>query len=170
MSRAAHRLLRPVAVLVAFVLAGVLLGVVWVELAWTAPQGEVAGGTWYPADERSLSRETAGTSTYVVLALVGGLLLGLLAALVAAGRELLVLGAVVLGSAAAAGLMWWVGTALGPPDPTTIAPQVPDGTTLPGDLSVSGLSPFLTLPTAALTALVAVFVASPGDVRRPSRR
>ncbi len=167
--RPSRSLVRAVGVVLVFAVVGVLLGVLWVEVVWSPALGQVSKGTWYPFDERSLSRETAGTSSYVLVAGIGGLVLGLLAAAVSARAELVVLAAVVVGGAVAACLMWWVGTTLGPADPATLAASVREGTELPGDLSVDGLSPFLVLPTTALAALATVWFLSPEAGRGKSR-
>ncbi|VXB71570.1 hypothetical protein [Nocardioides sp. AX2bis] len=159
---------RPLVVLVGLVVAGALLGVLWSQLVWTPPPGTVQGGQWFPLDERALSLQTRGTSSYVLVAAVGGLLLGVLAALVGTRRELLTLLAVVLGGAVAAYVMWQVGTWLGPADPVAVAADAPDGTSVPGALTVAGATPFLTLPAAALAGLAAVFFVSPDAGRDKS--
>ena len=158
---------RPLAVLVGLVVGGALLGVVWVELVWTPPPGEVQGGRWFPLDERALSLQTRGTSSYVLVASVGGLVLGVLAAAVGARQALLTLAAVVVGGALGAYVMWQVGTWLGPADPAAVAAGAPDGTSVPGALTVDGVTPFLTLPACALAGLTAVFFFLPGP-RHPA--
>lgn len=165
MSRGAWR---PLAVLVGLVLAGAVLGVVWGQLVWTPPPGTVQGGQWFPLDERALSLQTRGTSSYVLVAAAGGLVLGVLAALVGTRHELLTLLAVVLGGALAAYVMWQVGTWLGPADPAVVAADAPDGTSVPGALTVAGATPFLTLPATALAGLAAVFFLSPDAGRAES--
>ena len=145
----------------ASVVVGVVLGVVWAELVWSPPLGRVTNGTWYPAGEQALSAQTGGTASYVLLAAVGGLVLGLVAAVAATRAELLVLGAVVVGGALAAYLMWQVGVLLGPPDPSGLAEGAADGTRLPGRLAVVGRSPFLTLPTVALAVLTVTLLVWP---------
>ena len=154
-----HRLVRPALVVLAFVVVGIGLGVLWAQVVWSPPQGRISAGTWYPVGEQALSAETGGTSSYVALAALGGLVLGLVSAWAATRAELLVLAAVVVGGTLAAWLMWQVGTALGPPDPDTLAAA--DGTRLPGALTVAGASPFLTLPTVALGVLTVALLALP---------
>ena len=156
-----RRLRRPTLVLAAFVVSGVVLGVLWAEVVWTPPQGRVTDGAWYPAGEQALSAQTGGTASYVLLAAAGGLVLGLLSAWAATRAELLVLGAVVVGGALAAYLMWQVGVLLGPPDPASLAASATNGTRLPGSLAVAGASPFLTLPTIALAVLAVALLVWP---------
>lgn len=159
---------RPLAVLVGLVVGGALLGVVWVELVWTPPPGLVRGGQWIPLDERALSLQTRGTGSYVLVAAAGGLVLGVLAAIVGARQALLTLAAVVVGGALGAYVMWQVGTWLGPADPADVAAGAADGTSVPGALTVEGVTPFLALPTAALAGLSAVFFLLPAPRHRES--
>jgi len=160
--------LRPVGVLVAFVVLGAGLGALWSEVVWSAPPGVVDQGRWFPLDEQALAMQTGGTSTYVAIAAIGGLVLGILAAVVGTRAELLTLGAVLVGSVAAAYVMWQVGTLLGPPDPAVLARQAADGAPLPGELTVVGTTPFLALPVTALAGLAAVFFLSPDAGHRKS--
>ncbi len=161
---------RGLLVLAMFPLAGAGLGVLWARVVWSPAMGRVSSGSWLPFDERALSMQTAGTSTYVVVAAVGGLVLGVLAALVSTRAELVVLVALLVGSTAAAYVMWRVGTDLGPVDPVVLARTAPDGTELPGDLAVAGASPFLSLPVCALVGLAVVYFLSPdaGRGQEPS--
>ena len=133
--------------------AGVLSGWAWFRL-WTPPQGVVVDHQWFPNPaEAGLRAEFAGTGWYVVVALVGGLLLGTLCAYVLDRSELATLVAVVIGSVLAAWLMLEVGVHLGPPDPQTLAGTAEDGTELPGHLEVARLSPKLSYPGGALLGL-----------------
>jgi hypothetical protein len=144
-----------------FALVGVLAGVVW-EWLWTPASGTVVDHTWRPTLD-SARGQFSGTAWYVVVASVAGLLTGAGVGLAFHRRELVTLGAVVLGSALAAWVMLKVGYALGPADPQTVAATAADGTAVPAELSVSGKSPYLALPSSALLALVVVFF---GVVRR----
>lgn len=156
---------RVLAVVLAFVVGGAAAGLAWVEVVWTPARGVVQDGRWFPADERALAMTTGGTSTYVAVAAVTGLLLGVLSAVLAARLELVVLVTVLVGSAAAAYLMWQVGVWLAPPDPAAAAATAADGTRLPGALVVTGATPFLALPAGALAGLTGVFLASPAAGR-----
>ncbi len=160
---------RGLLVLVMFVLGGAGLGVLWAQVVWTPAMGRVSDGAWLPFDERALSMETGGTSTYVVVAALGGLALGVLAALLSTRVELVVLAALLVGSAAAAYVMWRVGTGVGPMDPAVLARTAADGTELPSDLAVAGASPFLSLPVCALVGLAAVYFIAPEAGRAQHR-
>lgn len=136
---------------------GVLAGFVW-EWLWTAPDGAVVDGAWVPQDEENLRGVFSGTGWYVVVASVAGLVGGALVALLLDRSPLITLLGVVLGSVLAAFLMFRVGVALGPGDPVTAARDAGDGAVVPGDLDVSGSTPFIALPAGALVALAMVFI------------
>jgi hypothetical protein len=156
-----------VAVLVAYALLGVVAGFVW-ERVWTPPAQVVQQHQVYYADYGSLRRVFTGTGLYV---LVGGAASALLALVVGAltrRRELLTLVTVLVGSSVAAIVMWKVGLRLGPADPATAAAHAADGTKLPGQLVVSGRSPYLIWPMVSLFVLALVFFAWPGSRPGPS--
>lgn len=161
-------LLRGLALLLSFPAAGVLLGLLWVDVVWSPGEGQVSSGAWYPLDERALSMQTDGTSSYVLVAAIGGLVLGLLVALLSTRAELVGLAVVVVGGALAAYVMWAVGTGMGPADPMSLAKDAQDGTRLPSALTVQGASPFLVLPVVALGVLAITFFLSPEAGRAKS--
>jgi hypothetical protein len=171
MSLAAPRpsLLRPlllvVAVLVAYALVGVVAGIVW-ERVWTPPAQVVQQHQVYYADYGSLRRVFTGTGLYALVGAGASALLGLAVGVLTRRRELLTLLAVLVGSAIAALLMWKVGVRLGPADPKAAAAAAADGTRLPGQLAVSGRSPYLVWPMVSLFVLSLVFFAWPGARRR----
>lgn len=153
-------------VVVGLALVGVLAGVVW-EWIWNPVIGVVVDHQWSPGSAIGLQQEFSSTGWYVVVAVVAGLLAGLGVGLLADRVPLLTLVAVVVGSALAAWLMLVVGSALGPPDPAAAAHTADDGTRLPSDLSVSGKSPFLALPTGALLGMALVFIGLSPRAARP---
>jgi hypothetical protein len=158
---------RALVVLLAFLTAGLLVGVVW-EALWSPVQGVALGGEWVPAGEAA--RESfSGTGLYVLLCAGAGVATGLLAALVARGHEVIVLGAVVVGSTAAGVLAAQVGHRLGPPDPRVVAQGLEDYAEVTADLSVSGWTPYLAFPAAALASVVLVWLLLP-DRRNAGRR
>lgn len=141
-----------------FAAAGALSGWIWFEL-WTPPQGVVVEHQWFPNPaEAGLRAEFPGTGWYVLVAFVGGLLLGTICAYALDRSELATLIAVVIGSTLAAWLMLEVGVSLGPPDPDTLARTAEDGTELPGQLEVRRLSPKLSYPGGALLGLALVYL------------
>lgn len=157
-------LLRLALLLAVFAAGGAVAGVVW-EWLWTPPVGEVAGGRWL-RDAEGLREDVSGTALYIVVAVVAGLLLGVLAGLLSEDSELVTLVAVVLGSVLAGWLMLEVGQALGPTDPQVLAADADRGTRLPGRLEVSGRSPYVAFPAGALIGLLVVFV---GFARHPAK-
>ena len=135
---------------------GALAGVVWYWV-WTPPMGVVSGHDWLAKNEAGLRGQFSATGWYVVVATVAGLLAGAVVALFLDRVPLVTLVAVVVGSAIGAWLMLEVGAALGPADPRHLARTAEDGTRLPGNLAVTGRSPWVSLPAGALVALALVF-------------
>ena len=144
-------------VVAALAAVGALAGVVW-QWIWTPTVGVVVDHRWTAGDALGLQHEFSGTGWYVAVALVAGLLAGVVAALLVDRAPLLTLAAVVVGSALAAWVMLLVGSALGPPDPDVVARTADDGTRLPMQLSVTGRSPWIALPSGALIGLLVVFI------------
>lgn len=145
-----------VVLLLAFAVGGALCGVWW-EWWWTPPGGVVVDHTWY-ADLDGVRGLFSGTALYVVVAATGGLVLGILSAWFFDRVEVVTMVTVLAGSALAGAVMYLVGTELAPPDPRVVARSVPDHTEVPGSLEVSGKSPFIAFPAAALTGVAAVFI------------
>lgn len=143
-----------VVVLVGFLVAGALAGVVW-EWVWSPPPGFALEGKWVQ-DGGGLRDSFSGTGTYVVVAAVSGILLGALAGLLFDRSELATLITVAVGALLAGWVMHLVGEALGPPDPDPIAQGAADYTTIPGELTLSGRSPWVAFPGGALIGLMVV--------------
>jgi hypothetical protein len=139
-----------------FTAGGAVGGWLW-ERRWTPLTG-VAYQHQFVLIGQAPARAFSATSSYLVLALLLGLVLGLGVALVVRGREWATLIAVAVASAWAAWLMAAVGHRLGPPDPVAAAAVADDFTRIPQDLTVSGLSPFLALPFGAILGLAGGFV------------
>jgi hypothetical protein len=147
----------PAAIVLLLAVAGVVGAFIW-EWLWTAPVGVVVDHQWVAEDEAGLQGMFDATGWYVVIASALGLLVGLGVALFLDRVPLLTLVAVIVGSALGTFLMLRIGAALGPPDPHTVALDSPDGTHLPGQLEVSGWSPWIALPAGALVGLAVVFI------------
>jgi hypothetical protein len=163
--RGLPRALGQAALVVVFLLVvGTVGGLVW-QWLWDAPRGVVVDHRWVQ-DEVGLRGDFAGTGTYVAVAALAGLVAGLIVALASRRDEMVTLAALVGGSVLAGWVMYRVGVALAPADPATLARAARAGTRLPGTLSVSGVSPFLALPSGALAGLIVVFV---GLARRRER-
>jgi hypothetical protein len=158
-------------ILLAYAVLGAVAGAVW-EWVWTPPGQVIVQHHVLYDSYSSLRRVFTGTGLYVLVAAVASALLTLLVTVLVRGRELLVLAMVVLGSAIAAALMWRVGTLLGPDDPATVAAHTVGRTTVPGNLTVAGKSPFLIWPMVSLFVVALIYFAwpasfSPGDQGRP---
>ena len=143
-------------VVAAAALVGAACGALW-ELWWTPPTGLVLDHVWYP-DLEGVKETFAGTGSYVVVALAGGVLLGAVCAWIFDRAELVTLAAVAAGSVLAAWLMFEVGTAMAPPDPTAAASTADDYTELPGTLEVEGDGAFVAFPAGAMTGIAVVFI------------
>jgi hypothetical protein len=152
--------LQALAILVVFAAAGAALGGLWYHL-WDVPSGVVSGGQWY-TNEAGLRDDFQGVALYVALSLVGGLVLGALAAWLLDRAELVTLLAVVAGSALAAYVMFRVGTHLSPADPHELAKSAADGTKLKGSLRVTSWPPRGAFSFGALVALSLVYAISVG--------
>lgn len=146
-------------ILVVFAAAGVAAAFAWMAL-WEPPRGEVVDGTWYALSFPDVGREFGAIGWYVVIGLVGGVVLGLLAALLATRAEIATLVAVAAGSAVAGLVTYRVGAMLAPPDPTTVTPS-PDGL-VDGTLVMAGSSWFAAWPLGAIAAVFVVYLLTTG--------
>ncbi len=145
--------------LLAYVVVGVVAGVVW-EWVWTPPDQIVRDGQVFYTSYESLRRVFTGTGLYVLVGGVAAAATSLVICLLTRGRELVTLGTVLIGSCAAAAAMRLVGPMLGPDDPLSAA--TPKGTqVVPGQLTVNGFSPYLVWPMVSLFVLALVFFAWP---------
>ena len=142
---------------------GALAGWLWWSWWGPPPDGKVfeSGGekVWYPVPfDPGVTRDFGGTATYVLLALVLSVALGVVAAWLLRRTPLVALG-VALASAALAGVaMTVVGVQLSPPDPSTLLAEREVGDELPGHLHVSGWTPYLVWPGGALLGLVVLLL------------
>jgi len=161
------RVIRPLLLLALFALAGIGGGYAWRHL-WTPPAGEARRGTWVPTPvEQGLQNDFSGVGWYVVVALVLGLVLGVVTAFVLDRAEILGVVVVLLGSALAAYLVLTVGERLSPPDPDKVAATAADGDPIEGDLEFDGWTPLLSAPVGALTTLSAAYLLT-ARRRRPA--
>lgn len=169
------RLRRVLSVLVLFVAGGGAAGVLW-ERLWDAPTGLVYEGRWYlePAGP-DVSFE--GIALFVLIAFPLGLVLAVLSGMWR-GHEVDTVLAVLVGACLAAGVMYAVGSALGPADPQALAAGQPDYTALDGDLELTapdhGRVPWhstalVALPAGAMAGLVCTYLLGSKGFVRPSR-
>lgn len=141
-----------------FAVAGALGGVLWRHL-WSPVTGVVQQHRWFPTPfDAGEQHDFNGDAWYFIVALVSGLVLGLVAALVMRGSELVTLLAVALGSVLAGLLMWRVGMLGNPGDPMQLAKHAADGTKLPSRLHLANAVPLTAYPLGALGAVMALFL------------
>lgn len=149
-SRSPRSWVRPLVIVVAFVVVGALAGVIW-EAIWSPPRGVVFRGEWF-LEPSGPDLAFDATGSYVVVALLTGVVTGLLSCWRASGRELVTLVAIAVGSVLAGWVMYQVGHALGPPDPRPLAAGLDDYAELPSDLRLAGAdegsSPYVFVSTA----------------------
>ena len=151
--------------------AGAAVGYGWYRL-WDSPPGVAFEGEWYPSPSDEGYRSIFGaTATYVLLGLAAGLVLAVVAALLARHSELVTLAAVVVGTALAAWLSYRLGSSLGPPDAAALAAGAEDYQQIPGDLAIEGRSPFIAWSFGGLLGLTATYLLTSGiaESRRRER-
>lgn len=146
--------LQPWLVVLGAAVLGAACGVLW-EWLWEPPMGTVMNGTLH-LDGSGLRSAFAGTGSYVLIAAVAGLLLGVVVAMLPSRDEVVTLVALVVGSVLAGWLMMVVGHALGPPDPAPRAAQLADLERLPADLEAPG-SAWVAFPGGALAGSLVVW-------------
>jgi hypothetical protein len=149
-------------VLLAYAVLGAVAGFVW-ERLWTPPGQVIVQHHLLYDSYSSLRQVFAGTGLYVLVGAVASALLALGVTVLVRGRELLVLVTVIVGSTIAAALMWRVGTVLGPDDPAGLAARTAARTTVQGNLTVAGKSPYLIWPMTSLFVLALVYFAWPAS-------
>lgn len=156
--RAWRPLISGVVCVALFAAAGALGGVLWRHL-WSPVTGVVQQHRWFPTPfDAGEQHDFNGDAWYFIVALVSGLVLGMVAALVIRGSELVTLLAVALGSVVAGLLMWRVGLLGNPADPVQLAKHAADGTKLPSRLHLANLVPLTAYPLGALGALMSLFL------------
>lgn len=141
------------------VLMGVVSGLVWWQLAEPS-QWEVRDVGIALTEEGSRGQFRVLTS-FVLVGAVASLLWGFAVCLIGrrSGWELVV--AVMAGSVIAAVVAWQVGILLGPPAPGSVR-GLSVGDTVPDQLRVDTLAPFIVWPIAAMIGMLPASVAMGG--------
>jgi hypothetical protein len=169
------RLLRLAVVVVVFLGAGALAGVLW-ERLWDVPTGVTYQGRWF-LEPAGPDVSFQGIALFVVIAFPLGILLGVLAGL-RRGDEVATALTVLVAASLAGVVMYAVGSSLSPPDPQPLAAGAPDYTTdIPGHLGLTApdhgrvpwhSSALVALPTGAMAGLVGTYLlGSKRLARRP---
>jgi hypothetical protein len=158
----ARAMLVDVAVILgAFLVAGVVAGVVWPQLVQpvTVSRNELGIST----DEVALSHRFSNDGWYAVLAGVGGLGLGVLMATWRRTHEVVTLLVVVAGSLLAAVVSAQLGYRLGPEDPNIVLADAAVGATAQDVVRVSADVVYLVWPIAAVVGALVVLWSPPRE-------
>ena len=126
---------------------GVVAGLLWLWLADPAEWQVTAQGTIL--DEQAAKGRFGVIVTFVIISIVIAFVWGLLAGRALSQRGWIMVPVFALVSVAAGLIAWKVGAILGPPDPATVK-GVKIGGTIPQQLTVDAVSPFLVWPIFAL--------------------
>ena len=147
-----------------FVIVGALGGWLWHHLWAPAPEGLVYGGLARFDDDL----EFRGTGLYLIIAVLLGLLGGLVCTYFFERHEVWTLAAVALGSVAAAFVMLGVGHTLGPDSAASFAEHADDFETVRGDLHATWLAVGVSFPAGALLGSVTVLSIFTGRTSKDS--
>lgn len=148
-------------VVAVFAVAGAAGGWLWLRL-WDAPEGYVGSGAWGYNGMIEAGRVFSGTGLFTVIGGIGGLVLGVVFAMLCRVSELVTLVAVAVGSAVAAYLAVLVGMAQSPVNPRVLALMVPDRTTLPDQLTLTGPTPYVAWTLGAMLGLSVTYLFTTG--------
>lgn len=161
-------------VLGAYALLAVVAGLLW-RLWWTAPAGMVVNQRWIPGAVMTNGSFypladppqdiPAATAHWAILAVVVGLVGGVIVVLGARGREYAALAAALVGSACAGLLMCGVGYLNRGVDPGSVAAVLPDGAMLHDRIQLA--EPWLLILPLAVSGTV-IAVAFLGWAARPA--
>jgi hypothetical protein len=143
-----------VVVLGAFLVAGLVAGVVWPHLVHPVNVTRTSVGIL--TGELDLSHRIDNDGWYSVLAAVGGLALGIVLTLWRRTHEVVTVLLITSGAFLAAWVSAVVGTALGPGDPQTALAHAAVGATAPDRVTVSAHAAYLVWPIAAVVGAVLV--------------
>lgn len=142
-----------------FLLTGLIASLVWVWL-WTPAEGLVLDGRLVLLGDAP-RHAFDGTGWFLIVSAAAGLIVGAVLGMLARHNELITLFALVVGALGAAVMMRWVGSGLGPPDPTPIAARSVDYTGMPVALELSGVIAMVALPISALAGFLTALVVVP---------
>lgn len=159
--------LRAPLLLTLFALGGLAAGVAW-EAWWEPATGVVVDGE-LRFDIEGLGREFAAPATFAVVSLAAGLLLGVLAVLLAGRDELLTLAVVVAGAVLAAVVTWQTGERLGPPDPAPLIAAAADGDRVAEPLELGSPGLLALWPLGSLLSAGLLFLLLPRPTARSAR-
>jgi hypothetical protein len=143
-------------VLASFVVLGVLCGVLWSVVVTPAEFTKLANGG--AMGEEDLGKKFGADGWYVVIAVLAGLLAGLVLSWWRSRDPVVNAGLLVVGSVVAAALMAVVGHLLGPGDPEAALRAAKLGAKVPERLDVDTLVAYLAWPVGALAGTFVVLM------------
>jgi hypothetical protein len=150
-----------VAIVVWCALAGYVAGRIWMT-RWHAPTGQALDHVWYPAPwDEGNKAAFAATAWFALIGFPLGLITGFLAGWLSQARELVTLGAVLVGTCLAAWVMVAYGMHISPPDPAAAAKKAADGTVILGSLARPGYAVMAVVPAGAVAVLAAIYLLGP---------
>lgn len=149
-----------VVVLVSFLVAAVVVGVLWPQLV--DPVEVVRDEAGLLTGEVALGERFDTVGWYSLLAGGAGLLLGALLAARCRTDEVVTLVAIVAGACLAAWLSAQVGTWVGPSDPEQVLADAKVGTTAPDQVVLTADVAYLVWPISALVGCATVLWSRPG--------
>lgn len=147
-------LLDAVVVLGAFLLVGLVAGVLWPHLVQPVDVTRTSAGI--VTGELDLSHRIDNDGWYSVLGALGGLVLGIVLTLWRRTNEVVTVLLVTSGAFLAAWVAAKVGTALGPDNPQKALAHAAVGATAPDRVTVSAHAAYLVWPIAAVVGAVVV--------------
>jgi hypothetical protein len=153
-----------VVVLVVFVVAGVVVGVIWPHLV--DPVTVTRDKLGVTTGELALSERFDNDGWYVLLALALGLVLGVALTAWRRSNEVVTVLAVVASALVAAWVSATVGTRLGPEDPNRVLAQAENGASAPDVVRVSADGAYAMWPIGAMAGALIVLWGPPGGLRR----
>jgi uncharacterized membrane protein YeaQ/YmgE (transglycosylase-associated protein family) len=154
-----------VVVLLAFLVAGTVAGLVWPELV--DPVTVTRDKLGVVTRELALSEQFDNDGWYAVLAAAGGLVLGVVLTAWRRTNEVVTLVAVVAGACLAAWVSAQIGLWRGPADPNQVLAHAKSGATALDRVKVSATGAYFVWPIAAVVGALVVLWSPPG--RRPGR-
>jgi hypothetical protein len=156
-----RRLLRDVAVvLLSFVAAAIVVGVLWPQLV--DPVEVVRDKAGLLTDEVALAERFDNVGWYSLLAGGAGLLLGAVLAALRRTDEVVTVVAIVAGACLAAWLSAQLGTWLGPDDPKQVLAAAKVGASAPDRVVLGADVAYLVWPISALIGAAVVLWSRPG--------
>lgn len=149
-------------VLGVFLALGVVGAFVWDQVAALPEFTRVKGNA--TMDEYQLGRQISADGWYALIALVGGLVAGVVLMLRRGADALVTMIVIGLSAALGAFVMLKLGLLLGPPDPASVLKETPVGAKVPARLELHAHGLLLVWPMAALLGAVSViFLTTPAE-------